>query len=175
MFKRFCHGRASSGAARHLYDATVSRARAPVFHTHFAVPDTIDGRFDLLTLHAFLVLEALGSAHPAGKKRGAELVDLLFGGFEEAVRELGVSDFGIARRMKAMAGAFYGRLEAYRRASTAEALATALVRNVYRGTPPPGSEAATLAHYMFVAKQHLCASPGNLLNGDADFGPLPKP
>ena len=175
MFKRFRRGDTSSEPVRRLFDATVSRARVPVFHTAFAVPDTLDGRFDLLTLHAFLVLEALASCGPEGKKPAAELVDLLFAGFDDALRELGVSDFGIARRMKAMAGAFYGRLAAYREAQSEEALAAALVRNLYRGVSPQGSEAARLAHYMLAAERHLRASAAALLDGEPDFGPLPQP
>jgi cytochrome b pre-mRNA-processing protein 3 len=174
MFGRF-RRRKSSDAARRLYDAMVARARAPVFHAGYTVPDTLDGRFDLLTAHAFLALEALASYGPEGNRLGAELVDLLFAGFDEALRELGVSDFGIARRMKALAGAFYGRLGAYREARTEETLAGALIRNLYRGKALSGSEAARLAHYMLAAERHLRASSVDLLRGEPDFGPLPQP
>jgi cytochrome b pre-mRNA-processing protein 3 len=175
MFKRFRSGETSPDTARRLHDAMVARARALVFHRHFGVPDTIDGRFDLLTVHAFLILEALASCGPEGKKLATELVDLLFAGFDDALRELGVSDFGIARRMKAMAGAFYGRLEAYREAQAEDALTSAVVRNVYRSEAPSGSEARGLAHYMLAAQCHLRASTAALLKGDADFGPVPQP
>ena len=172
-FKRLRRTGAPSDIARRLYEMLVSRARAPVFHAGHGVPDSIDGRFDLLTMHAFLVLDALASCGPDGNKLAAELVDAIFAGFDDALRALGVSDFGLARRMKAMAGAFYGRLEAYRAARTEAELTAALARNLYRGNAPSGSEAERLAHYILSAARHLRASPSDLLKGDAQFGPLP--
>src|SRR5712671_5298762 len=161
--------------SRRLYDVLVARARAPIFHTAFAVPDTIDGRFDLLTLHAFLVLDALKLLGEAGDNLGTELASVIFAGFDEALRELGVGDFGISRRMKALAGAFYGRLEAYRAADTADELAAILLRNLYRGETARAPDAAALAHYMLSARKHVIGQAANLLQGMCDFGPLPNP
>src|SRR5258705_13659412 len=106
MLRRSRHPDPALPAARRLYDLLVARAREPIFHTDFAVPDTIDGPFDLLTLHAFLVLDALKSQGPAGARLGSELASVIFAGFDQALRQLGVGDFGLSRRMKAMAGAF---------------------------------------------------------------------
>ena len=161
-------------ASRRLYDGLVARAREPIFHTIFAVPDTIDGRFDLLTLHAFLVLDSLKSLDAAGAKLGTELASTIFAGFDEALRELGVGDLGISRRIKALAGAFYGRLEAYRAAESAHQLAPVLLRNLYRGEAARADEAAVLAHYMLSARVHLLGHAADLLQGSADFGPLPN-
>ena len=162
-------------AARRLYEGLVARARDPIFYSVFAVPDTIDGRFDLLTLHAFLVLDALKSQGDAGAKLGTDLVSVIFAGFDEALRELGVGDFGLSRRMKAMAGAFYGRLEAYRAADTAVVLTPVLTRNLYRGDAARTREAAGLAHYILSVRSHLTGQAAALLQGDFDFGPLPEP
>jgi cytochrome b pre-mRNA-processing protein 3 len=161
-------------ASRRLHDLLVARARDPVFHTGFAVPDTIDGRFDLLTLHAFLVLDALKSQGDAGGKLGTELASVIFAGFDQALRELGVGDFGISRRMKALAGAFYGRLEAYRAADSARELTPVLLRNLYRGETARAREAAVLAHYILFDRGHLAGQGAALLQGDVDFGPLPN-
>jgi cytochrome b pre-mRNA-processing protein 3 len=152
----------------------VARARAPIFHTAFAVPDTIDGRFDLLTLHAFLVLDGLKSQGNAGGKLGTELASAILAGFDEALRELGVGDVGISRRMKALAGAFYGRLEAYSLADTTAMLTPIVLRNLYRGEAARGREAAALAHYILSAREHLMGRPAALLQGAVDFGPLPN-
>jgi cytochrome b pre-mRNA-processing protein 3 len=153
-----------------LYAACVERARAPVFYTRLQVPDTIDGRFDLVALHAFLVLEALKDAG-FEEEIGSPFVTLVFAGFEEALRELGVGDFGIARRIKAMADAFYGRLEAYGRAAGNEAaLAPALLRNVYRGAADRESAAGELARYAIAAQANASAS---LKEGTLNFSPLP--
>src|SRR5882762_4861308 len=133
MLRRSRRAEPAVPPARRLYDLLVARARNPIFHTSFAVPDTIDGRFDLLTAHAFLVLDALKSQGQPGGKLGTELASVIFAGFDEALRELGVGDVGLSRRMKALAGAFYGRLEAYRAADSADLLAPVLLRNLYRG------------------------------------------
>src|SRR5690349_4037808 len=106
MLRRFQQNPKPPSAARGLYAAIVARAREPVFHRDFGVPDTIDGRFDLLTLHAFAVMDTLKSLGPAAGKLGSELASIIFAGFEDALRQMGVSDFGIGRRIKAMANAF---------------------------------------------------------------------
>lgn len=162
-------------AFRRLYDSLVARAREPIFHTEFAVPDTIDGRFDLLTLHAFLVLDVLKSQGGGADTLGTELASVIFAGFDDALRELGVGDLGIARRMKALAGAFYGRLEAYRTADSVAQLAPVLLRNLYRGEAARTHEAGVLAHYMLSAREHLLGQAADLLQGRCDFGPLPNP
>jgi cytochrome b pre-mRNA-processing protein 3 len=174
MFRRFLEPDRSAAAARRLYDGLVARAREPVFHLKFGVPDTIDGRFDLLALHAFVLLEALKSIGPGGAKLGTDLVSVIFAGFDDALRELGVGDFGLSRRMKAMAGAFYGRLEAYRAAGSVAALGDAIARNLYREDGLHGREAEVLAHYIVFARGSLRSQADVLLQGGADFGPLPE-
>jgi cytochrome b pre-mRNA-processing protein 3 len=175
MLPRFRRAPKAADAARRLYDAIVSRAREPIFHTDFAVPDTLDGRFDLLTLHAFIVMEALKSLDPAGGTLGTELASLIFAGFDDALRQLGVSDVGIGRRIKAMAGAFYGRLEAYGAAPAERDFADALLRNLYRGDETKRPETAGLTHYVSRIRHDLQTQAHLLLEGRIDFGPLPLP
>ena len=174
MLSRFLGTDKSVIAARRLYDTMIARAREPVFHVRFAVPDTIDGRFDLLALHAFPLMEALKSTQPKGAQIGVQLASVIFAGFDDALRELGVSDFGISRRMKALAGAFYGRLEAYDLAASEPALSEAIVRNLYRANEMRVREAEILAHYIILARVVLRAQSDALLQGAADFGPLPE-
>jgi cytochrome b pre-mRNA-processing protein 3 len=152
-------------AARNLYTAIMARAREPIFYADFAVADTIDGRFDLLALHAALVMEAL----PPGARLASDLATEIFAGFDEALRELGVGDFGLSRRMKALADAFYGRLQAYRAAQTEAELVTALIRNLYRGTNNRGREAGALAHYIVSVRQRFRQDRAPLLEGNADL------
>ena len=156
--------RKREGAA--LYEPLVSRARASVFFTAFGVPDSIDGRFDLVVLHAWLTLVAL-KAHQAGEQAQG-LTDAIFTGFDEAMREQGAGDMGISRKMKAFADAFYGRLAAYESATDAAELAAALARNLYRGAAVD-ARAHALAAYALQAKDSLQAS----LPAALDFGPLP--
>lgn len=165
MLNVFGAGKAVKSAASRLYAAVVTRARQPVFFVTFCVPDTLDGRFDLLTLHAFLVLTQL-KTKPA---LAQAFIDRLFIAFDEALRELGTGDLGMGKRMKAMADAFYGRLAAYESAGTPEAMAAALGRNLYRGAAP--ACIAAMSAYVLGAKQHLALTD----EGEVDFGPLPEP
>jgi cytochrome b pre-mRNA-processing protein 3 len=151
-----------------LQEQLVARARAPVFYTVLGVPDSMDGRFDLVTLHAWLVLERLKAAGLDGAAQA--LTDALFIGFDEALREQGIGDMGLGRRMKAMANAFFGRLKVYSAAQGREALATALAKNVWRGAAAE-AQASRLADYVLGARAALAAA--DIGKGVLDFGPLP--
>ncbi len=156
--------RKREGAA--LYEPLVSRARSPVFFTDFAVADSIDGRFDLVVLHAWLALAALKAAGLDQQAQG--LTDAIFTGFDEAMREQGAGDMGLGRKMKAFADAFYGRLSAYEQAGDEEALTAAIARNLYRGAAVD-ARAQALAAYAIRARESLRQS----LPQGLDFGPLP--
>jgi cytochrome b pre-mRNA-processing protein 3 len=148
---------------RALYDGLVSRAREPVFFADFGVADSIDGRFDVLAFHAWMVLTELKGA-PAAQG----LTDTIFTGFDEAMREQGAGDMGIGHKLKAMANAFYGRMSAYDAAKDEAALAQALARNLWRGAPLD-ARARALAAYAMRARALLRQS----LPDGLDFGPLP--
>ena len=141
-------------AASRLYQALVARAREPVFFTAFGVADSVDGRFDLLVFHAWLVLAELGGRAPA-----QALIDTIFTGFDEALREQGAGDIAIGHRLKAMAKAFYGRIGAYDAAKSEEELAAALAKNLWRGADPDDAQARALAAYAASARKHLAAGP----------------
>jgi cytochrome b pre-mRNA-processing protein 3 len=146
-----------------LYDALVARAREPVFFAGFGVADTIDGRFDMLAFHAWMVLAEL-----KGVPLAQTLTDTIFVGFDEAMREQGTGDMGIGHKLKAMAKAFYGRLSAYDAAKDEEALAEALAKNLWRGAAVD-ARARALAAYAMRARTSLRQS----LPDGLDFGPLP--
>jgi cytochrome b pre-mRNA-processing protein 3 len=149
--------------AGRLYDGLVSRAREPVFFTRFGVADSLDGRFDMLAFHAWLVLTELKGAPVA-----QDLTNLIFTGFDEAMREQGAGDMGIGHKLKAMANAFYGRMTAYDSAKDEQELAAALARNLWRGGAAD-DRARALAAYAGRARQSLRQSLPDAL----DFGPLP--
>jgi len=149
--------------ARHLYDGLVSRSREPVFFTGFGVADSLDGRFDLLVFHAWLALKELKGAAVA-----QDLTDLIFTGFDEAMREQGAGDMGIGHKLKAMANAFYGRIAVYDTAKDEQELAAGLAKNLWRGGQVD-HRARSLAAYAAQARQSLSQSLPEAL----DFGPLP--
>ncbi|MDX7950746.1 ubiquinol-cytochrome C chaperone family protein [Lichenihabitans sp. Uapishka_5] len=141
----------AASAAEPLHDALVAQIRQPVFYTDFGVPDTFEGRFDLLVLHAALALRRLRDLGDDGRDLAQRTVDLMFARFEIALRESGVSDIGIPKRMTRLAEAFKGRAAAYDAALAGhrpEALAEAVNRNVLGGAGdgrPLAAYAATLA------------------------------
>jgi cytochrome b pre-mRNA-processing protein 3 len=156
--------------ANRLYAAIVQRARAPVFFTVFKVPDTIDGRFDLLALHAWMVLDRLRDGKSAALSQ--DLVDAIFAGFDSALRDLGAGDMTIGRRIKALADAFYGRLEAYEACAEETDLSGAILRNLYRGDAARADCAAALARHVREARAQLDRADAE--GGVLDFGPLPQ-
>ncbi|MBV8976092.1 MAG: ubiquinol-cytochrome C chaperone [Alphaproteobacteria bacterium] len=145
----------------------MARAREPVFFRDFAVADTLDGRFDLIVLHAWLVFDRLRAAGLNDLSQA--LMDTLFVNFDEGLRDLGAGDMGMGRRMKTLADAFYGRLAAYDAATDGDGMRAALVRNLYRGEEPDC--AAAIARYGMEIKERL--SKADLSEGQLDFGPLP--
>jgi cytochrome b pre-mRNA-processing protein 3 len=147
-----------------------ARSRAPVFYSAFGVADSIDGRFDMLTLHAALVLERL-DATPGARDLAQSLVDAIFVSFDEGLRQLGAGDVGMSRRMKKMAEAFFGRVQAYRDARDATALESVIARNIFRGQET--ATVSALANYVVSARKHLETADPN--EGTLDFGPLPIP
>jgi len=157
--------RKHKGAA--LHDGLVTRARQAVFFRDFAVADTIDGRFDMVVLHAWLALSALKESGLHEEAQG--LTDAIFVGFDEAMREQGAGDMGLSRKMKAFADAFYGRVAAYELAKDENEMAAALARNLWRGAEAD-ERARTLAAYAWGAKSSLKQALPDTL----DFGPLPK-
>jgi cytochrome b pre-mRNA-processing protein 3 len=108
LFRRNRH----RDAALRLYHAIVAQARAPVFFAGFGVPDTFDGRFELIALHGYLVLNRLKAEGPRMAELAQELFDVMFADFDRGLREMGVGDLGVGRQVKTMAQAFYGRIGA---------------------------------------------------------------
>jgi cytochrome b pre-mRNA-processing protein 3 len=169
MLHNFKKGRRRRETAAELCGAVSRRARDPAFYQAYGVADSIDGRFDVLALHAWLVLARL---QDMGEDALAQdFVNALFARFDEALREQGSGDIGMGRRIKKMAGAFYGRLRAYSDSGDTAALADAILRNVYRGGPSRVEHAAALARYAIDARSRLAKSRPDM--GGLDFGPLP--
>jgi len=137
-----------------LYGSIVNQARIPVFYEEFEVPDSLDGRFEMIALHAFLVLRRLKDDHPRGAALGQALHDLFFADMDQCLREMGAGDLGVGKRVKRMAEAFYGRVEAYETAMAADApeVEEALRRNLY-GTNADVSAAVVSAMADYVAAQ----------------------
>jgi cytochrome b pre-mRNA-processing protein 3 len=124
----------SRGTIEVIYGMIVTQSREPLFYRDLAVPDTVNGRFDLLLLHLWMVLRRMRPM-----QGGADLSQALFDRFcddmDANLREMGVGDLTVPKRMQAFGEAFYGRSAAYDLALTAgrEPLAQALCKNVLNG------------------------------------------
>lgn len=116
--------------AQSVYIACVKQARNPFFYTQLHVPDTIDGRFDMVVLHLFILLRALKGQAAFGEA----ITDAFFADMDRNLREMGVGDPSVGKRIRKMVDALYGRIAAYENAwENDAALQEALMRNIYAG------------------------------------------
>jgi len=172
-------------AAQRLYGTISARARDPYFYQFLGVPDTVDGRFEMVALHVFLVFERLRDAGNAEASLLAqEIYDTLFADMDVALREMGAGDLGVGKRIRFMTEALKGRIEAYGEGIAAlspgvskpetSALEGALRRNLY-GTLPEIADGLVRQLASYVARAHLALKTDGLdrlMAGEITFPPL---
>ena len=159
--------------AQALYAAAINQARQEFLFRDFGVPDTIDGRFDMISLHIFLVLRRLKAETKKTSKLAQCLFDTMFADMDRSLREMGAGDLGVGRRVKVMATAFYGRLSAYEKAlvnSDLNALEEAILRNIFREDEGKRQDAKKIANYTnWVAEALSTCTIDDLLKGQLIF------
>ena len=157
--------------ARRLYAAIIGQARIPYFYTGFGAPDTVEGRFEILTLHMYAALRRFKRQGPEAEKFSQTLFDTFFSNMDDSLREMGVGDMSIGRKIRKMAESFYGRVGAYEKAfedGGESALEDAIARNVYGVNDP--SRGAPVADYLRNLVASLESQPlETLMNGDISF------
>lgn len=171
MVFRLFRPSANEGLIDRLHGEIVAAARDPVLFLEYGIEDSVGGRFETLALLAILVLRRLHRMPPPGPEVAQDLIDAIFGALERDLREAGIGDVQVPRRMKTLASAFAGRAAAYGRALDSEPpeLSRTLLRNVYNGRGDPGR----LLRYVKRAHDAIAAaSLEDLLKGRA---PLPPP
>ena len=142
-----------------LYLAAASHARSPPLYADLRVPDTVEGRFELLTLHVILLIDRLddGRADTAAVRQ--TLFDAYVSNLDGALREMGVGDLGVGKRMRKLGEAFYGRAQAYQAAFLAlpdlGPLVEVIARTVFEGAPPDTTH--SLADYVRRTRESLAA------------------
>jgi len=156
-----------------LYGHVVQAARQPYFYSDLMVPDTVDGRFDLLCIHMFLLSRRLKDISSSESSYAAQaLFDLLFADMDAELRQMGVSDLKVGKEVKAMARAYMGRVEAYDKAldtDDVDGLSIAILRNVFRESNETVASEA-IAYYMRAAHTLLSDQDGNtILSGSVRF------
>lgn len=158
-----------------LYASVVQQARQPEFYTELGVPDTPDGRFDMVLLHAFLLFRRLTEGAEATKDLSQAVFDLMFADMDQNLREMGVGDIGVSHRIKGMIKSFYGRASVYEQGLTSEDdqdLLDALKRNLYRKSEPAEEQVMRVAAYMQREAEHLAEQDiGEMRSGKVVFGP----
>jgi len=163
MFRRlFGHKRTNHVIADALYMEIVAAARQPEFYAGFGVPDTPLGRFELIALHMVLFLRRLKGRGVILEEIGQHVTDEYFKDIDYALRELGIGDTSVPKRMKKLARMFYGRAASYTAAiddGDRIALAAALARNIMPETAGEWSGANPLAVLVLKACEHLDTVP----------------
>jgi cytochrome b pre-mRNA-processing protein 3 len=158
-----------------LYEQIVAGARQPHFYSAWGVPDTPLGRFEMLSLHMFLFLHRL-RGEEAAKDVAQDITDEFFRDVDHSLRELGISDMGVPKRIKKLAKMFYGRAASYGEAldkGDANALVAALARNVMPETSG-WQGAVPLAGYGFQARQALAGQKTSAFMSGALAFPAPE-
>ena len=150
MFERVFSSSTVKTNAVALYLIAVEKARQPNFYAKMGVSDSVDGRFDMIALHVFLLLRRLRQGGEETQIVSQALFDTMFEDMDRGLRELGAGDLGVGRRVKSMAKAFYGRIAAYDEGLDGDdgALVLAIKRNIFRGSGGNDINASEIAHYM---------------------------
>jgi cytochrome b pre-mRNA-processing protein 3 len=158
MFSRlFRRDRRGEGIAALLYGAIVAQARTPALYAALGVPDSVEGRFEMVLLHLVLLTRRLKTDGKAGRDAGQAVFDLFCKDMDNSLREMGVGDLSVPKRMRAVGEAFFGRAAAYEPglvAANADRLTEVLARIVFVGEGGAGG-ASALAAYSIAAAQSL--------------------
>jgi cytochrome b pre-mRNA-processing protein 3 len=159
-----------------LYGAAVAAARAPFFYATLNVPDTLDGRFDMVGLYVFLLIDRLQKEPPEGPRVAQAVFDAMFSDMDVNLREMGVGDLSVGKKVKVMWKALHGRSAVYAAGLEPNtepwALEAAFVRNIWRGKAPPPAAPAMLGRLVRAQRAHLAAQGlDQLRQGEVHFLP----
>lgn len=170
--------------AGQLYGQLARQARLAAFYTRFGVPDSIDGRFEMLCIHTHALFHRLRGQGAEADKLAQAVYDAMFLDLDGSLRELGVADLGVGRRIKVMTEALKGRIDAYDKAlantgtdgaGADAALRDAIGRNVYGTVSATPAQIAAMAAYARALRGALAqASFADLIAGRLNFPPVPE-
>jgi cytochrome b pre-mRNA-processing protein 3 len=169
---RLLKPRPAKAAGAKLYASAVAQARSAAFYAQMGVNDSMEGRFELFTLHVALLLERLKGQGESAAEVAQETFNAYTRGLDDAFREIGVSDTAVGKKMKKLVGASYGRLKAFDEAAEAlpdrTVLSAALARTAFeeRGV----GDLAGLTDYVVTAREGLASqSLATLMQGEAQW------
>jgi len=179
MFDRWFARKRPDDSSEAVYRRIVAQARRPEFYAGGGVPDSLDGRFEMLALHLFLVLHRLQRERgdPACAGLAQALADRMAADLDANLREMGAGDLGVGRRVKRMAGALYSRIAAYEAGiDGGEAiLRQAIRRYLFATVEPDEGQVEAMARYVLAGHGILAEiRAAALAKGAVDF-PGPQP
>ena len=155
-----------------IYSAIVAQSRQPVFYADWLVPDTVTGRFDMISLHMALLFRRLRAEQGGQKAFSQAVFDLFFKDMDRSLREMGVTDIGIPKKIQKMGNIFFGLLAAMNEAMDrrdSAALAAVLARNIF--DEGDGGHVQSLAAYMLAQDDVLAAQSADaIMAGTIQFG-----
>ncbi|TDH38978.1 ubiquinol-cytochrome C chaperone [Pseudohoeflea suaedae] len=151
IFSLFQRKKSNRQVIERQYELITNAARRPVFYASMDVPDTVMGRFEMISVHLILYLRASNKAGETAARIAQEIVDAFFEDVDHSIRELGIGDTSVPKRMKKFSHMFYGRAKSYEEAiaaGDADALAAALGRNIHPEAGDARPAMTALARYM---------------------------
>lgn len=178
VFARWLSRRQEQRRAHALYGNLVAQARRPGFYADAGVPDTVDGRFEMIVIHCFLVLHRLKGEDTAARRLSQQLYDVMFADMDRSLREMGVGDLSVGKHVKRMAQGFHGRIAAYQTGLDAAEdgeLVAALSRNLYGTASPTPAQLQGMVAYLRRETAGLkVQATGDLIAGKVNFGEPPR-
>lgn len=174
LFKKPKH----DDVAHDLYVKIVNQARRPEFYLEFGVPDTPDGRFDMVLLHAYLLFNRMKGDLDLTSDLSQAVFDLMFADMDQNLREMGLGDIGVSHRIKGMIKAFYGRVTVYDEGVAdveGGKLEDALKRNLFRKSAPTNGQVSNMAIYVRQQTTALSTQDNSdIVEGRVIFGHIPS-
>lgn len=172
FFKFYKNRKRKANIIASIYLQAVKQARNKYFYENLGIPDTVDGRFDMIILHLLLVIRKLRKRPEETLFLSQGLVDYMFDDMDRNLREMGVGDLSVGKQVKKMAKAFYGRAEYWEDAlkNSTESLKNALMDTIYRSSTPDIEQLDTFTNYIisndkFIKNQQI----SSILTGNVEF------
>ncbi len=161
---------------QNLYERIVAQARLPEFYSVAKVPDTMEGRFEMIVLHIFLVLDRLKGEGTTGQKLGQHVMEHFVSDMDDAMRQIGIGDMGVPRRIQRVAAAMRERIHDYASAfdESGHSAQLAAMAYIFQGQPPNGCS-EKLAAYVRAARKDLAVQASDQVRTGRISFPKPEP
>jgi len=175
MFDFLFKNKRLGNSAHKIFASIINQSRVSTFYSDYDVDDSLDGRFDLLALHMAFILDKLDQHdnQKDGGQLGRKLQEIMFDNLDLTLREIGVGDLGVGKKIKAMAEAFYGRMGVYKQLFNSfdlKKMAEALDRNLYREKTVNDETLNQMLQYVYDQKKYINEqSIENIISGKIDF------